>query len=208
MAGDQQDLELKRIRMLREFAKVPWLGPNIRGAINEEISIRKANRAALRSAKDPGKRKDEQPWDKLVSVSKYNWQRRIAKTDPHVASPEERRAFYELILRIVWLEKPIRRVIAEKLGISTDEWMQWWADAAVMRICAHLRRMEDNGEEPREEDAIAEVANEDAIGVPAAKRRLERHSDRWEEHIAEWFKEYKKRRGEKAMKEWNKRERG
>jgi hypothetical protein len=185
---DQRQLDL-----LRRLGQIPWFGGKMRDAINEEISARTA--------------KDEQPWDKLVNVSKYNWQRRIAKTDPHIASPEQRRAFYELILRIVWLEKPIRHVIAEKLGISTAEWMQWWADAAVMRIVAHLQRMEQNGEEPRKAVAMAEIANEDGIAVDAAEKRLKRNDEdgRREDAIVQWLKDYEGRRREEAMKEWLKR---
>jgi DNA polymerase III alpha subunit len=182
---DQRQLDL-----LRRLGQIRWFGSKIRDAVNEEISARTA--------------KDEQPWDKLVNVSKYNWQRRIAKTDPHIASPEERRAFYELILRIVWLEKPIRRVIAQTLGISTEEWMQWWADAAVMRIVAHLQRMEQNHEEPRKGVAMAEIANEDGIAVDAAEKRFKRNDEdgRREDAIEQWLKDYEDRRRKKAMKEW------
>jgi hypothetical protein len=180
---DQRQLDL-----LRRLGQIRWFGSKIRDAVNEEISARTA--------------KDEQPWDKLVNVSKYNWQRRIAKTDPHIASPEERRAFYELILRIVWLEKPIRRVIAQTLGISTEEWMQWWADAAVMRIVAHLQRMEQNHEEPRKGVAMAEIANEDGIAVDAAEKRFKRNDEdgRREDAIEQWLKDYEDRRRKKAMR--------
>jgi hypothetical protein len=68
MSGPNDQRKLEEIRMLKALARTPRLGPRIRDAAKEEISARTA--------------KDEQPWDKLVNVSKYNWQRRIAKTDP------------------------------------------------------------------------------------------------------------------------------
>jgi hypothetical protein len=107
------------------------LGPKIRDAAKEELRIRKANRAVARAVEEMAARdratpldqplapiptvNGQTPFDRLVAVGTSNWQKRIAKIDPHIASEDERRAFYELAFRVVWLEPPIRREIAKKL---------------------------------------------------------------------------------------------
>jgi hypothetical protein len=122
-----------------------------------------------------------QQWDKLINVTKDKWRRRIVKTDPHIASPEERRVFYELIWRIAWLAPRIRRALAKELRISPQEYKffhnQQQADIARFRIKAHVDRMKQNGlsYDARREAALSMVAKEDGITVAAVRKRLERN---------------------------------
>jgi hypothetical protein len=130
-----------------------------------------------------------QPWDGLVD----KWRRQIVKTDPYIASPEERRVFYELIMKIHWLAPRIRREVAKELGISLqDEKLvrsQFRTDITKFRIKAHTERMKPSGlsYRDRREAALSKVAEEDDISVGGVLKQLERNSD------AKWTAAVRKR---------------
>lgn len=143
---------------------------------------------------------EERPWDWMIA----EWRRQIAKTDPYVASPEERRVFYEeLILKIHWLAPKIRRAVAEELGISLQHHKflkllhsQFRTDIIKGRIQAHTERLKQSGlsYRDRRKAAFSKVAEEDDATVAAVKKKLERNSDaKWTAAMKKMLERDKKR---------------
>jgi hypothetical protein len=133
---------------------------------------------------------EERPWGWMIA----RWQRQIAKTDPFVASPEERRVFYEeLLLKIHWLAPRIRRAVTEELGLSIQDHRflkllrgQFRTDIIKGRIQAHTERLKPSGlsYHDRRKAALAKVADEDDVSVFKVKKELERNSDaKWTEKM-------------------------
>jgi hypothetical protein len=98
---------------------------------------------------------------------------------------DERRAFYESLLKITWLSPKVRRAIMEELGLSlrarNASFNHGVAVGLGVLIAEAETRLKMDGKRPRggiHEAAVTEVADGKGMSVEAVKKRLQRHRRR------------------------------
>ena len=139
------------------------LAPNVRDAISEHIEVHFSKGG-----------------DKRLIVSKSNWRRHIAKTDPRAATVARRKDFYRLVLQVVWLEPEIRRAVMTALNFKARDQNnalnEEWARDVRWRIAMREREMRNAGEPLRgiPTRAFASIAQEVGMSVRTMRRRLQR----------------------------------
>jgi hypothetical protein len=97
----------------------------------------------------------------------------------------EQRQFYQSLLEIGWLPSALRRVVMEELGLSPRHQNRRIEEAETITL-RHLinerkRAMRAEGQRPRggvHEAAVAEIADQQGMKVPALKQRLRRLNQR------------------------------